>query len=203
MSDNFQQTVNLKEKMKELEARSERRVATPKPAAPKEGQIENVYGEQGVKTKSDFQKMERPKEPIFKTKEKSVKVVLYVIALILILAVVKWALTGKGGNTNTAPVDKWYSVKLVDGEMFFGQISNTASDPVVIKNVYYDYDQLQTKDGKTNTSTNETGNLRLVKRGKETHGPDGSLDVVRAQVIYMEPLKEDSKVLKAILDYEK
>jgi hypothetical protein len=49
----------------------------------------------------------------------------------------------------------------------------------------------------------ENANLRLVKRGKEVHGPDGTLSVVRAQVVYMEPMKEDSKVLKAILEYEK
>ena len=44
--------------------------------------------------------------------------------------------------------------------------------------------------------------LRLVKRGKEAQGGDGSMAVVRAHVVSLEPLADDSKVLKAILDYE-
>ncbi|MFH0923104.1 MAG: hypothetical protein V1825_00025, partial [Candidatus Falkowbacteria bacterium] len=54
-----------------------------------------------------------------------------------------------------------------------------------------------------NENTSETGSIRLVKRGKETHGPSGVMNIVRAQVVYMEPLDEESKVLKAILNYEK
>jgi len=74
----------------------------------------------------------------------------------------------------------------------------------VIDNVYYDYDQLSSSAKATEDKNNDqTGQIRLVKRGKETHGPSGSLDVVRMQVLYMEPLADDSKVLKAIVEYEK
>src|SRR3989339_459838 len=78
---------------------------------------------------------------------------------------------------------------------------NTGADPVVVEKVYYDYDQLNGKD--VSGGEGETGNLRLVKRGKETHGPEGTMNIVRSQVLFMEPLKEESKVLKAILNYEK
>lgn len=93
----------------------------------------------------------------------------------------------------------WYSVKLVDGEVYYGQVEDTSSDPVVIKNVYYNYDQINEGD----KAEAEIGNIRLVKRGQETHGPDGSMNVVRSQVLFMEQLNKDSKVLKAILEYEK
>ena len=93
---------------------------------------------------------------------------------------------------------KWYMVKLMNNEIYYGLIGDTTADPIVIKSVYYNYDQLNSdKEAQA-----DTGNLRLVKRGKEMHGPDGTLSVVRAQVVFMEPLKEDSKVLKAILNYE-
>jgi hypothetical protein len=71
----------------------------------------------------------------------------------------------------------------------------------VIENVYYDYDQLNPAAKEEERS--DTSSLRLVKRGKETHGPVGTMNIVRAQIVYMEPLANDSKVLKAILDYEK
>ena len=69
---------------------------------------------------------------------------------------------------------------------------------MIIENVYYNYDQQ-----KGTKTIEETGSLRLVKRGQETHGPEGIMNIVRLQVLYMEPLKKDSKVLEAILNYEK
>ncbi|WP_319526173.1 hypothetical protein [uncultured Desulfosarcina sp.] len=95
----------------------------------------------------------------------------------------------------------WYAVKLVSGETYYGQINDTDADPVVIKNVYYNYDQMLENQGKNNT--NQSGSVRLVKRGKEPHGPDTTMSIIRNQVKYMEALKQDSKVLQAILQYEK
>lgn len=92
----------------------------------------------------------------------------------------------------------WYSIKLVDGEIFYGQIEDISSDPVVMKNTYYNYDQI-----KAGEDISETGNIRLVKRGQETHGPTGDVNIIRSQILFVEPLGDDSKVLKAILDYEK
>lgn len=98
-------------------------------------------------------------------------------------------------------VPAWYAVKLTTGEVYYGEIGDTKADPVVVEKVYYDYDQLNgnPKSGEGG----EAGNLRLVKRGKETHGPEGTMNIVRSQILFMEPLKEESKVLKAILNYEK
>ena len=95
--------------------------------------------------------------------------------------------------------NEWYAVKLVTGEIYYGQIANISADPVVVRNVYYNYDQLNPE---TEEESDSSSNLRLVKRGKETHGPDGTMNIIRTQVVYVESLKGDSKVLKAILDYE-
>jgi hypothetical protein len=92
---------------------------------------------------------------------------------------------------------KWYAVELVNGEVYYGQITDKSADPVELNKVYYNYDQ-EKKEGES-----PSANLRLVKRGKEAHGPSGSMSIVRSQVILFEELKKDSKVLKAILDNEK
>lgn len=94
-----------------------------------------------------------------------------------------------------AQTSDWYAIKLVNNEMYFGQVADIKADPLAIKNVYYNY---QGKD-----ETDQSSNLRLVKRGKESYGPSGEMLVVRSQVVYIEPLKNNSKVLEAILDYEK
>lgn len=112
-----------------------------------------------------------------------------ILLIILMLIFFRWR------HGSTVGQADWYAVKLSNNEVYFGQVSDTKADPVAINNVYYDY---QGKD-----ENDQSNNLRLVKRGKESYGPSGAMLVVRSQIVYMEPLKKDSKVLQAILDYEK
>jgi len=178
----FQQTVDLREK-------PEKRRKPPEP-------LEEIYqaDEGGGK---DLGKISRPAAK--RGYGRQIRLAVLVLAA-LVFGFVAYKLFFAQGET--IKVDKnWYAVKLVDGEIFYGQIMDIKTDPVVINNVYYDYDQAKAKEA--GKAAEETGNLRLVKRGKETHGPDGSMNIVRAQVLFMEPLKADSAVLKAILEYEK
>ena len=189
MSD-FQQTVDLRE-------RPEKKRKSPEP-------LEKIYQPE-AEVKKDFSKISQPAAK--RDYGRQIRLAVFVLAA-LVLGLVAYKLFFAQGQTSKV-AQSWYAVKLVDGETFYGQIMDIKADPVVINNVYYDYDQAKAKEaGKTAEETGpprlgETGNLRLVKRGKETHGPDGSLNVVRSQVLFMEPLKADSKVLEAILEYEK
>jgi len=184
-----------------------RKAAQPrnrKSPASKASAIDEVYSEDGQKMdKKEFSNITRPQkrgldETVFKRAA--------LLLLLVILAGLVWGLFLKapapaspGASGNAGEAD-WYAVKLANGEVYYGQITDTSADPVEIENVYYNYDQLN----KDKQNSRETGkNLRLVKRGQETHGPSGSMKVVREQVMFMEPLKEDSKVLRAILDYER
>lgn len=181
MSSDFQQTVNLKEKPK------------PKPNSSRAEEIDNVYND----SEEELGKISRPK--VRKVNESLTRRIAVLVALIVVLITVYFLFFRKeGGEEKIAKVSNWYAVKLVDGEIFYGQIEDMAADPIIIKNVYYNYDQ-----PKGAKAAEESGNLRLVKRGKETHGPDGTMNIVRSQVLIMEPLKKDSKVLEAILNYEK
>ncbi len=206
MSD-FQQTIDLRGKMER-----------PKPASPAGGSarqaggkavpsskpittLEKIYqDEETAKPRADLKKISQPK--VKKSREGLIKIMVFILA-ILVVGFTAYSLFFKdrGWFNKSAKIPAWYAVKLVNGEIFYGQISDTKADPVVMTNVYYNYDQAKEKDG--SKTVDETGNLRLVKRGQETHGPDGTMDIVRAQVLLMEPLKSDSKVLQAILNYEK
>ncbi len=97
----------------------------------------------------------------------------------------------------------WYAVKLVDGDIIYGKITDINTDPLVVESVYYNYDQKKTENDQQKKKISENGDLRLVKRGNETHGPDGKLQIFRAQVVFMENLRADSKVLRVIEDNEK
>lgn len=175
---NFQETVNLKDK----------------PRKRKSTQIEQIFDDEN----NEMHKIDRP--AVRQVNESIFKKVLWIIFILVIIGVVYFVFfSNKGGNETNTDNNGWYAVKLVNNEIYYGQIEDIKADPVIIDNVYYNYDQA--KGGAA--ANTETSNLRLVKRGKETHGPDGTMSIVRMQILYMEPLKADSKVLEAILDYEK
>ncbi len=199
MSDNFQKTVNLKKQQsKEQEEVPENRPVRKKIKKRAE-EIDQVYNDHEEEPQ-DFKKITRPvvrqvNEPVFK------RGLWFLSAIVLMVVVYFMFFKGNAPVSTVVEEDNsgWYAVELLNNEVYYGQIEDKTADPVVIKNVYYNYDQLN-KDEEGEQE--ESKNLRLVKRGKEAHGPDGTMNIVRAQVVYMEPLKEDSKVLKAILDYE-
>lgn len=183
MSD-FQQTVDLRKKVEKIKRPAE--------------ELEKIFTAEAAK-KNNLQTISRPK--IIEPREGLIKTAVLILAFLLIIATVYFLFFRTKGGAADIKARAWYAVKLVDGEIFYGQIADTKADPIAIANVYYNYDQSKEKDPAK--AIPETGNIRLVKRGQETHGPSGSMDVVRSQVLFMEPLKADSKVLKAILDYEK
>lgn len=193
MSNNFQQTVNLKDELARAKEPARKKKETKN--------IEHLY--QDLEDREDIKKINHPtnqehNNAIYR------KLVMIIIFLVVIIAGA-WYLRNSGKNTDTNQTNqatkqtKWYMVKLADNEIFYGQIANLTADPIIVNNVYYNYDQAVA----STTEVKDQTNLRLVKRGNEMHGPDGSMNVVRGQVLYMEPLKGESKVLKAILEYEK
>ena len=209
MEDNFQKTVNLKERMQKAQSADIGRKTVKslkksgfKSAPSKAEAIDQVFDDEEYK--QDFQKINRPANNNGGGKNTVYKQIIFIL-VIIIIAFGFYLFNNRNREVelvkNESNKNFWYSVKLINGEFYYGQIKNTGDDPIVLENVYYNYDQINSEQNE-NEGKPENGNLRLVKRGKETHGPDGSMSIVRTQVVYMEALREDSKVLKAILDYE-
>lgn len=138
---------------------------------------------------------ETQKQPEISCQQKNSRSILIFLVIFLVVFFAYSYFTKKNPQ-NTENLEKWYALKLSNGEIFYGQIQNLNSDPILIKNVYYDIDQAQ-------KSENKEKNIRLIKRGKEAYGPDGSMNIVRSQVLYIEPMSDNSGVLSAIMDNEK
>ncbi|MBU0636735.1 MAG: hypothetical protein ABH818_00310 [Patescibacteria group bacterium] len=188
----FQQTVNLKEKMEQQKKESQRRALR---------QNEEIYFQSPEESvKKELQTINRPLASEHKLDFKLIRLIVFILAF-LVVGFTVYSLFFKHSSIvkDTTTQEGWYAVKLVNNEIFYGQIKDIKVDPIIMTNVYYNYDQEKDKQ----KQINESGNLRLVKRGKETHGPAGDMSLVRSQVLFMEPLKLDSKVLKVILEYEK
>ncbi len=193
MDNNFQQTVNLKEKMERQRKMAEKKAM---------GAIERIYQpEDEAATKKELQQISRPQQKQFDPMRWRFIIIL---ALTLVIVMVSWLfLKPKIAFLNFSKNKSWYAVTLkTNEEMYYGQISNIKANPIELNNVYYNYDQIN-KDASKDEATTETGTLRLVKRGKETYGPSGSMLIYQAEIKTVDLLAKDSKVLKAILDYEK
>jgi len=194
MSDNFKETVNLKDRM--LEMKDRKKDLSQKKQINKAKEVEKLYKREKTEKKESFEKINRP------PKDKSITNPykgLFFVLLILLSVFVLFSYFGKNDKQDNESIsieEKWYLVELKNDEVFYGKIADLKNDPIEIKNVYYNYVQ-------ASNSEEETGNLRLVKRGKETYGPDGTMMVYSSNINKMEPLSENSKVLKAILANEK
>lgn len=221
--NDFPRTVNLRDKM-EAEEQAKREAieaSQPKPqeearpkkkAQPKRVEkkidkkkakaIDQVYNDEEIESKQELQTIQYPIKRQSEPNPRRNAVIAFAVVVVLGILAWQFFLSGRV-NPNPSPTVEgsgWLRVELINDEIYYGQIEDINADPLIIKNVYYNYDQLNPSSDQE--PTNEAGNLRLVKRGKETHGPSGTMYIYQAQVNTIDLLAEDSKVLKAILDYE-
>jgi hypothetical protein len=179
MKENFKKTVNLKDRMAEMEEK--KRPALRKKEI-KASEIDKLYEEeenslsQKKRENTEFKKMNKP--PKEGTNSNPYKGLVFIL-IVFVLFLAYYSFFRDTGTSNQEMVsmeEKWYSVELVNGEVFYGLVSDVSGDPFVVRNVYYNYDQEKEGEDAGN------GNLRLVKRGKETYGPDGDINIIRSQV---------------------
>lgn len=188
MPENFQQTVNLREKMKHQKKQA---------SGSKAEHLARVYNsEKDDNVKQELQKINQPK--VRQVDEGLTKRIVIFLAIILIGSVFYFMFFNKERPELKQEIG-WYMIKLINNEVYYGQISDSSANPVVISKVYYNYGQV---DG-GGEDVDETGNIRLVKRGKETHGPSGTMYIYQVQIEIIDELSQDSKVLQAIIEYEK
>jgi len=148
-------------------------------------------------------------------------VCLIVLVLILFFAVkeLKGIKVGLGDNapqgeglfgaaTDNLKIDqgKYQAVFLTNGQVYFGKVASHEGNYVELDDIYY----LQVKpvlqqgdNGNDNKNPQEQKTeLSLVKLGNELHGPLDRMMINRDQVVFIEDLKDDSKVTDAIHRYQ-
>lgn len=86
-----------------------------------------------------------------------------------------------------------YAVFLTNNQVYFGRIDKESSEKLWLKNIYY----IQpAKEG------DKADDISLLKLGNELHGPEDMMEINRGQVMFVEKLKDDGKVAKAIQAYQ-
>ena len=89
----------------------------------------------------------------------------------------------------------YVGVFLDNGQVYFGQAKDMTPDFFTLDNIYY------LQSNKPTDSENQS-DLKLIKMGNELHGPKDMMQINRQHVLFIESLKDDSKVVEAIKNYK-
>ena len=89
-----------------------------------------------------------------------------------------------------------YAVFLTNGQVYFGTIAQENEKRLLLKGIYYIQFNGDQKDALTNQS-----DVALLKLGNELHGPEDWMEINPSAILFIEKLKPDGKVAKAIESY--
>jgi len=123
----------------------------------------------------------------------------------LVIAVVALIIMYFAGVFKSYDLDEskgeWQAIFLTNGEVYFGKVARVNKEVVMMQNIFY----LQNKEALQQgaLTKTQTGDVALIKLGNELHGPMDEMRVNRNQVLFIEDMKAESKIVKAIMDYIK
>ncbi len=135
------------------------------------------------------------------------KKLLYLVLAVIVLFVLYYAAVGGAdGAINRYPKNHWQAVFLSNGQVYFGHVNKVTKKSVVLEDIYYLQvvtQPLQRSQEGTDTAADQQQEQRLtlIKLGNEIHGPFDRMNINRDQVVLVENLKDDSRVVEAITRY--
>lgn len=94
--------------------------------------------------------------------------------------------------------DKYQSIVLSNGQMYYGKIHELDSDYIAVADIYYLHAKQQAQSMQGEQSDQD---IALVKLGCELYGPQDQMIISREQIVFWGNLRPDSKVVKAIESY--
>lgn len=95
------------------------------------------------------------------------------------------------GGFPSVPAQEWQAVFLTNNQVYFGKLSNHDSSYVTLTDVYY----LRTASDLTLSGGSS---LNLIKLGGELHGPEDSMYIPKANILFWENMKPTSQVVQTI-----
>ena len=114
--------------------------------------------------------------------------------LFVVLVASHFAVSGIGTLSKSAPRSGLYAVFLTNGQVYFGNITSESSSRLVLKNIYY----IQ----KSADNTDAASDVTLLKLGNELHGPEDMMEINQDHILFVETLRPDGRVGRAIKDYK-
>lgn len=110
-----------------------------------------------------------------------------------------------GQLSNWADQSKYQAVFLSNGQVYFGKVADVNRQTLVLEDIYYlrvsNELQASLESGAAIDQSQNADNFSLIKLGSEIHGPEDKMSINLSQVLFIEDLKDDSKVVEAIGEY--
>lgn len=133
---------------------------------------------------------------------------LLIIGGIIITILLATNKTNKVGESlKTSIIDSkttYKAVFLLNNQVYFGKIKEQTDKKIVLENVYYlQVNQAQTDKKDDKEADSEQPQISLIRLGEEMHGPKNILELNYQNVLMIEELRSDSKIIEAINNYEK
>lgn len=94
--------------------------------------------------------------------------------------------------------DNYQAIFLDNEQVYFGKVETTTTEFLKLNDIYYLKVNTGLQEGETQ---GYQGDLSLVKLGEELHGPTDEMRVNLQHVLFIEELKDDSKIVQAIKEY--
>lgn len=116
-----------------------------------------------------------------------------------------WYGSGAVVKDSGSNVSDYSAVFLTNDQVYFGKMTKDSDQEVTLTDIYYlkvnQQIQPDTSGKATPTpSGSASPNIVLVKLGSELHGPNDVMHISKSQVLFVESMKTDSQVVKAIND---
>ncbi len=99
--------------------------------------------------------------------------------------------------------NKWTAVFLNNNQVYFGKIKKVKDNMIFMTDIYYLKSTIplqQTPEGYKNNI--DKTQIPLVKLGKELHGPEDEMIINKDYIVFIETLKNDSKIVEAINNFK-
>ncbi len=126
--------------------------------------------------------------------------VLWIALLVIVLIIVAYYLDLIPARFLPRFSNSYQAVFLSNGQVYFGKLYHENSKFAILTNVYY----LQVTQPPQPLQEGQTppANINLVKLGGELHGPTDEMRINREHILFIEDLKNDSRVLQAIQQFK-
>lgn len=104
------------------------------------------------------------------------------------------------GEAATLTDSSYQAIFLTNGQVYFGKVADLNNQYVKLNDIYYLILQ-QPLQPQAEEPVPPPAPV-VIKLGDELHGPMDEMFINRDQVLFVEPLKTDSRVVKAIEDFK-
>jgi len=131
---------------------------------------------------------------------------LLIITVIVIIAIAGYWVFKKPSSNSIVDATKYQAVFLSNGQTYFGKVVDPNEKYIALTDVYYLVLKQPLQSQKNDTADQDQDRSKaeytLIKLGKEMHGPT-SMSINKDQILFIENLADDSRVVSAIKNTQK